>query len=790
MVRLIMGTVLVFLLNAVAHAASDDAVTILLLGDSTVLCKNAEKGISYADWIETVLSGEIKKEVQVINGGAEGATVADGKTMLRKYKKNEIDAVSVRFGFSDARTLSPKDHLAHYEAFIKDVRKQFPESRLILETSLPVGNTFSGYDTEKFSSAEEFGSYLEQQFVASVRSLAKKSKLTLVDQYELISMVMGDSKEKETLISPDGIHLTARGNLLAAQNTVGAIFDATGMRSVRVDRFGLYVTPEALGIVKQATEKTSSPDLAPFLELSEKHVFPLLEKQLKDPSPEVRKDALELLERHHLFSDRFLSLICGMLEDPDRYVRDRASMWIRNVAKRNAFPALLELLVQDAGSARGNGYLLSLLMQYRKSIDFSNEHYDRFLALLDADSNVSNAFQLLFSTKEGAVRFLDALKRYPEAKAVATLKNGWAYIRENEDFQEFLWKQIKDTEKPYLAGVCLEQVISHNFKHQDIPVEILKYAFVEKQGDLQRSAFKYLLWRGEKSVPVFIACLELKEKRISDAASLALLDLALTTVDEDKTGFRALSAARDYLSHNGNSDFLFALAEVLLQSRNKVLPAGTTQFSGSLYRSIKRNYPVSYYQRLREAIPFLEKMKQKGTENEQFIAQKILVRLWSLAQNSPGIGRASSRYGRTSSRFSRTVPPRRWGRSLTNIAGVYQKEAEQSLKEGNLEQCIVNCRRVLAADPRASTYNSLAWRLVWAPDPTEEHYKQAEKLARKAIEKGGRTAQSLDTLAASLAGRGRFKQALELQLEALQKLNKTGTYASRALLYLRRLAPK
>jgi tetratricopeptide (TPR) repeat protein len=168
-------------------------------------------------------------------------------------------------------------------------------------------------------------------------------------------------------------------------------------------------------------------------------------------------------------------------------------------------------------------------------------------------------------------------------------------------------------------------------------------------------------------------------------------------------------------------------------------------------------------------------MKQKGTEKEKFIAQKLLLRLWSVAQNPPPVRRNI---------------PWRLQRSMADTAVVYEKEAEKNLKEGNLEQCIVNCRRVLAADPRASTCNSLAWDLVWAPNPTEEHYKQAEKFARKAIEKGGRKPQYLDTLAASLAGRGKFKQALGLQLEALQKLNKSGTYAGRALLYLRRLAPK
>jgi len=95
-----------------------------------------------------------------------------------------------------------------------------------------------------------------------------------------------------------------------------------------------------------------------------------------------------------------------------------------------------------------------------------------------------------------------------------------------------------------------------------------------------------------------------------------------------------------------------------------------------------------------------------------------------------------------------------------------------SAEMGLYRSAVEDLRMAAASSPGTAEYaNALGWLLATCPDAKIRDGKEAVRLALKAVSID-RNAQYLDTLAAALARKGDFRQAIETQQAALDLLRK------------------
>ena len=121
----------------------------------------------------------------------------------------------------------------------------------------------------------------------------------------------------------------------------------------------------------------------------------------------------------------------------------------------------------------------------------------------------------------------------------------------------------------------------------------------------------------------------------------------------------------------------------------------------------------------------------------------------------------------------------------TPLAQRLGKEAWENLKRGDPKGFLVRARQAIAAGASPEAMNSFAWKLAATSIDELRDPREAEAWARLTIDRGGRLPVYLDTLAACLAGQGKFDAALELELEAIQRIveENPAAFAARAVLY-------
>lgn len=123
------------------------------------------------------------------------------------------------------------------------------------------------------------------------------------------------------------------------------------------------------------------------------------------------------------------------------------------------------------------------------------------------------------------------------------------------------------------------------------------------------------------------------------------------------------------------------------------------------------------------------------------------------------------------------------GRELrTDLALAYYRRGMRAYDRGRWERALADSDSVLELDPtasslmnaeeakalRATSFNQSAWVLA---DKVEQDLPRAEKLAKQAVAMSPDEAAFIDTLAWVYYKQGRYQQALETQLRALNYLN-------------------
>lgn len=140
----------------------------------------------------------LKLPYKVINAGLSGETSADGKSRIDWLLRQHVDIFVLELGANDGlRGIPVKETEVNLQAIIDKVKKKYPDAKLIL-----AGMQMPPSMGEKYTIP----------FRDLFPSLAKKNQMAFVPF--LLKGVGGVPK----LIQQDGLHPTAQGHQILAQN--------------------------------------------------------------------------------------------------------------------------------------------------------------------------------------------------------------------------------------------------------------------------------------------------------------------------------------------------------------------------------------------------------------------------------------------------------------------------------------------------------------------------------------------------------------------------------------------
>ncbi|MGV3557174.1 arylesterase [Larkinella arboricola] len=178
-------------------SASEKKKTILFFGNSLT----AGYGLDPAEAFPALVGEKAKAagyDYQVVNAGSSGETTAGGKSRISWVLRKPVDVFVLELGGNDGlRGIPIKDSQKNLQAIIDTVRQKSPQAQIVLAGMQIPPNLGPDYS---------------EQFKAMYTDLADKNKLTLIPF--LLENVGGIRK----LNQPDGIHPTAEGHKIVAEN--------------------------------------------------------------------------------------------------------------------------------------------------------------------------------------------------------------------------------------------------------------------------------------------------------------------------------------------------------------------------------------------------------------------------------------------------------------------------------------------------------------------------------------------------------------------------------------------
>jgi acyl-CoA thioesterase I len=178
-------------------AAAPSPQTVLFLGDSIT----AGYGLELSQAYPALIQQRIKKEglnFKVINAGQSGDTSAGGLARMDWLLKNKIDVLVLELGGNDGLRGLPVEVIRkNLQAIIDRARKQYPEIRIVIAGMKMPPN---------------MGGQYSREFEAMFAALAKKNNAALIP---FILEGVGGVRQMNL---PDGIHPTARGHEIVAEN--------------------------------------------------------------------------------------------------------------------------------------------------------------------------------------------------------------------------------------------------------------------------------------------------------------------------------------------------------------------------------------------------------------------------------------------------------------------------------------------------------------------------------------------------------------------------------------------
>jgi len=210
---------LFFVLCVWAVQAGGNTNIVVMLGDSTTLCYESKPGCKLTDIVQSYLTQNHLK-ARIVNSGVGGDTAKGGLGRLQgAVLVHEPAVVTISFGLNDTGVSTPDEYRDCMEKIVQSVQTN-THAKILLITSTPFNNARNAWG-EKFRTKGGLDEYMDANFCAAECALAKKYNLTLCDLHgHFTALFKKNPKLIDELILPDGVHLTDKGNDLAAQYIV------------------------------------------------------------------------------------------------------------------------------------------------------------------------------------------------------------------------------------------------------------------------------------------------------------------------------------------------------------------------------------------------------------------------------------------------------------------------------------------------------------------------------------------------------------------------------------------
>jgi acyl-CoA thioesterase-1 len=208
-------TVALFL-GVCTGSAAENTNVVVMLGDSTTLCRGNEPGAKLTDHVQTYLTQK-NLQARIVNSGVGGDTAAGGFARLQSAVfVHDPAAVTISFGLNDTGKLTPDEYRGWMEKIVQSIQAN-SHAKILLITSTPFNNERHAWK-DKFLAKGGLDEYMNANICAAVRALAKKYNLPLCDLHDQFTdQFIKNPKLRDELILPDGVHLTDKGNYAAAQ---------------------------------------------------------------------------------------------------------------------------------------------------------------------------------------------------------------------------------------------------------------------------------------------------------------------------------------------------------------------------------------------------------------------------------------------------------------------------------------------------------------------------------------------------------------------------------------------
>jgi acyl-CoA thioesterase-1 len=188
---------LLFISLALLFQATSAPKVILFFGDSLTAGYGLSPDQAFPALIEKKLN-DAGKACKIINAGLSGETTAGGLARVDWVLRQPIDIFVLELGANDGLRGLPLDQTEkNLQAIIDKVKKKFPHVKIVLAGMMVPPNMGNAYTN---------------QFTKIFPAVAKKNNATL------IPFLLKDVAGIEKLNQADGIHPTASGHKIVADN--------------------------------------------------------------------------------------------------------------------------------------------------------------------------------------------------------------------------------------------------------------------------------------------------------------------------------------------------------------------------------------------------------------------------------------------------------------------------------------------------------------------------------------------------------------------------------------------